>query len=69
MARSTRNLRWLPINFTRREPGPTEIVVDTLYCGVCHSDLHMVRNEWGQSVYPWFPATRLLAASRPPAAQ
>ncbi len=38
-----------PFNFTRREPGPTEIAVDILYCGVCHSDLHMARNEWGNA--------------------
>ena len=49
-----------PYNFSRREPGPTEIVVDTLFCGVCHSDLHMVRNEWGGSVYPLVPGGFLL---------
>ncbi|MGD0938670.1 MAG: NAD(P)-dependent alcohol dehydrogenase [Terracidiphilus sp.] len=49
-----------PYNFTRREPGPTEIVVDTLYCGVCHSDLHMVRNEWGQSIYPLVPGHEIV---------
>jgi uncharacterized zinc-type alcohol dehydrogenase-like protein len=49
-----------PYNFTRREPGPTEIVVDTLFCGVCHSDLHMVRNEWGQSIYPLVPGHEIV---------
>jgi len=44
-----------PINFTRREPGATEIVIDILYCGVCHSDLHMARNEWGNARYPLVP--------------
>ncbi|MBV8061354.1 MAG: NAD(P)-dependent alcohol dehydrogenase [Alphaproteobacteria bacterium] len=40
-------------NFERREVGPTDVLVDILYCGVCHSDLHTNRNEWGGStVYP-----------------
>ena len=55
-----------PFNFTRREPGATEIAVEILYCGVCHSDLHMVRNEWGNSLYPMVPGHeivgRILAA-------
>ena len=49
-----------PFNFSRREPGPTEIAVDTLYCGVCHSDLHMARNEWGMSIYPMVPGHEIV---------
>jgi uncharacterized zinc-type alcohol dehydrogenase-like protein len=49
-----------PYNFSRREPGPAEIVVDTLYCGVCHSDLHMVRNEWGNAIYPLVPGHEIV---------
>ncbi len=49
-----------PFGFTRREPGATEIVVDILYCGVCHSDLHMARNEWGQSIYPLVPGHEIV---------
>jgi len=49
-----------PINFTRREPGPTEIVIEILYCGVCHTDLHMARNEWGQSTYPMVPGHEIV---------
>ena len=49
-----------PFTFTRREPGPTEIVVDILYCGVCHSDLHMVRNEWGNAIYPLVPGHEIV---------
>jgi uncharacterized zinc-type alcohol dehydrogenase-like protein len=49
-----------PFHFTRREPGPTEIAVETLYCGVCHSDLHMARNEWGNSVYPMVPGHEIV---------
>jgi uncharacterized zinc-type alcohol dehydrogenase-like protein len=49
-----------PFNFTRREPGPSEIAVDILYCGVCHSDLHMARNEWGNSIYPLVPGHEIV---------
>jgi len=49
-----------PFTFSRREPGPTEIAIETLYCGVCHSDLHMARNEWGQSIYPMVPGHEIV---------
>ncbi|MGA2570598.1 MAG: NAD(P)-dependent alcohol dehydrogenase [Terracidiphilus sp.] len=49
-----------PFAFTRREPGPTEIAIETLYCGVCHSDLHMARNEWGSSIYPMVPGHEIV---------
>lgn len=35
-----------PLEFTRREPRPDDVVIDVLYCGVCHSDLHQARNDW-----------------------
>jgi uncharacterized zinc-type alcohol dehydrogenase-like protein len=41
-----------PTRITRREPGPAEITVDVAYTGICHSDLHMARNDWGYSTYP-----------------
>jgi uncharacterized zinc-type alcohol dehydrogenase-like protein len=49
-----------PYAFSRRDPGPTEITVEILYCGVCHSDLHMARNEWGQSIYPMVPGHEIV---------
>ncbi|HLY42110.1 MAG TPA: NAD(P)-dependent alcohol dehydrogenase [Terracidiphilus sp.] len=49
-----------PYNFSRREPGPTEITVDILFCGVCHSDLHMARNEWGNAIYPMVPGHEIV---------
>ena len=49
-----------PFTFARRDPGPTEIAVEILYCGVCHSDLHMARNEWGQSIYPMVPGHEIV---------
>ena len=49
-----------PYNFSRREPLATDIVIEVLYCGVCHSDLHMARNEWGQSIYPLVPGHEIV---------
>ena len=49
-----------PFSFARREPGPTEIAVDILFCGVCHSDLHMARNEWGNAIYPMVPGHEIV---------
>ena len=39
----------LPFIFERRDPAPTDVQIEILYCGVCHSDIHQVRNEWGNS--------------------
>ena len=44
-----------PFTFERREPNPDDVVIAIKYCGVCHSDIHMVDNGWGQSVYPIVP--------------
>ncbi len=49
-----------PFSFSRREPGPTEIAIDILFCGVCHSDLHMARNEWGNAIYPIVPGHEIV---------
>jgi len=51
-----------PHTFSRREPGPTEIVIEILYCGVCHSDLHMARNEWGNAIYPMVPGHEIVGS-------
>jgi uncharacterized zinc-type alcohol dehydrogenase-like protein len=48
------------LSFERREPGPTDIAIDILYCGVCHSDLHWVRNEWGMSMFPVVPGHEIV---------
>jgi uncharacterized zinc-type alcohol dehydrogenase-like protein len=49
-----------PFSFGRREPGPNDIAVEILYCGVCHTDLHQVRNEWGGSRYPMVPGHEIV---------
>ncbi|MGE5716244.1 MAG: NAD(P)-dependent alcohol dehydrogenase [Acidobacteriota bacterium] len=45
----------VPHPITRREPGPRDVQIDILYCGVCHSDIHQVRNEWADSMPSEFP--------------
>ena len=49
-----------PWNFQRREVGPHDVQIDILYCGVCHSDLHQIRNEWGGSVFPMVPGHEII---------
>ncbi len=44
----------------RREPGPKDVDIEILYCGVCHSDIHQVRNEWGNSMYPMVPGHEIV---------
>jgi alcohol dehydrogenase (NADP+) len=49
-----------PFNFQRREPGDHDVVIEILYCGVCHSDIHQVKNEWGGSIYPMVPGHEIV---------
>jgi uncharacterized zinc-type alcohol dehydrogenase-like protein len=49
-----------PFSLRRREPGDTDVQIDILYCGVCHSDLHQVRNEWHNTVYPCVPGHEIV---------
>lgn len=44
-----------PFSFERRTPRDTDVAIDILYCGVCHSDLHQARSEWFASLYPCVP--------------
>jgi uncharacterized zinc-type alcohol dehydrogenase-like protein len=49
-----------PFEFDRREPGPHDVQIDILYCGVCHSDIHQVRDEWGGAIYPMVPGHEIV---------
>ena len=49
-----------PIQFERREPGPADVSIEILYCGVCHSDLHQVRDEWNNTVWPCIPGHEIV---------
>jgi uncharacterized zinc-type alcohol dehydrogenase-like protein len=54
------NTPLVPFEFTRREPKPNDILIEIDYCGVCHSDIHQVKNEWGASVYPMVPGHEIV---------
>lgn len=47
-------------NFERRDVGPLDVQFEILYCGVCHSDLHQARNEWGGSIFPMVPGHEIV---------
>lgn len=47
-------------NFERRDVGKLDVQIDILFCGVCHSDLHSVKNEWGGSIYPLVPGHEIV---------
>jgi uncharacterized zinc-type alcohol dehydrogenase-like protein len=49
-----------PFQFERREVGANDVLVEILYCGVCHSDIHQVKNEWGGSLYPMVPGHEIV---------
>ncbi len=49
-----------PFDLQRREPGPHDVLIDILFCGVCHSDLHQVKNEWGFGGYPMVPGHEIV---------
>ena len=49
-----------PFSFERREPKDDDVQIEILYCGVCHSDLHQVRNEWENSTYPIVPGHEIV---------
>jgi len=49
-----------PIDIARRAPGPQDVQIEIAYCGVCHSDLHTVRSEWGGTLYPCVPGHEIV---------
>lgn len=49
-----------PFHFDRRNPRANDVVMEILYCGVCHSDLHWARNDWGHTAYPTVPGHEIV---------
>jgi len=49
-----------PFNLQRRDPGEHDVQIEILYCGVCHSDVHTVRNEWQGTTYPCVPGHEII---------
>src|ERR1700754_2208247 len=50
----------VPFKFDRREPGPHDVQIEILYAGICHSDLHQARDDWGRSSYPMVPGHEII---------
>ena len=53
-----------PFSFARRALGSTDVELEILFCGVCHSDLHIARNEWGRTTYPCVPGHEIVGRVR-----
>lgn len=49
-----------PYQFERRDPKPDDVVIEIAYCGICHSDIHTARSEWGQAYYPCVPGHEIV---------
>jgi len=49
-----------PWNFERREVGPHDVQIEILYCGVCHSDLHQIKNDWFPGIFPMVPGHEIV---------
>jgi len=49
-----------PFQFERRSPGAHDVQIEILYCGVCHSDIHQARSEWGPAIYPLVPGHEIV---------
>ncbi len=59
----------VPFSFERREVGPQDVLIDIYYCGVCHSDIHQVRDEWGGSLFPMVPGHEIVGRVKQVGAQ
>lgn len=59
-AAQSANAPLAPFAFQRRNPGPTDVQIEIAFCGVCHSDLHQVRDEWGGALFPMVPGHEIV---------
>ena len=50
----------VPFSFERREPREHDVVIDIQYCGICHSDIHQAREEWGEATFPMVPGHEIV---------
>lgn len=57
---SDANAKLAPLDIERREVGNKDVKIDITHCGVCHSDIHTVRNDWGGSTYPVVPGHEII---------
>jgi uncharacterized zinc-type alcohol dehydrogenase-like protein len=53
-----------PFQIERRELGPHDVLLDVLYCGICHSDIHIARSDWSPSTYPCVPGHEVVGRAQ-----
>ncbi|MGO4291587.1 alcohol dehydrogenase catalytic domain-containing protein [Chitinophaga sp. RAB17] len=51
-----------PWNFERRDVGPHDVQFDTFFCGVCHSDLHQIKDDWFPGIFPMVPGHKIVGS-------
>lgn len=49
-----------PYSFERRQVGPYDVLINITHCGICHSDIHQIRDEWGGSLFPMVPGHEII---------
>lgn len=54
------NAKFAPFDFERRDLGDHDILIDVQFCGICHSDIHQAKSEWGPSIYPMVPGHEIV---------
>jgi uncharacterized zinc-type alcohol dehydrogenase-like protein len=56
----TKSAPLVPWEFDRREPGDRDVLIDVTHCGICHSDIHQARDEWGGAIFPMVPGHEIV---------
>ncbi|MCY9786956.1 NAD(P)-dependent alcohol dehydrogenase [Nocardiopsis sp. EMB25] len=59
-----RGLPLEPLELERRDPGPRDVVIDILFCGICHTDIHQVHDDWDSTEYPVVPGHEIVGRVR-----
>ncbi len=58
------NAALTPWSMDRRDPGPNDVLIEILFCGICHSDIHQAREEWGSAIFPMVPGHEIVGIVR-----
>jgi uncharacterized zinc-type alcohol dehydrogenase-like protein len=59
-ATSAPHAKFEPFDFERRDVGAKDVLIEILFTGICHSDIHQARDEWGGSIYPMVPGHEIV---------
>ena len=59
----------VPFDYEHRDPGPKDVHIAIDFCGICHSDIHQARNEWGNAMYPMVPGHEIVGTVKAVGAQ